>query len=118
MSNDIYQKALATAQHEFSKHKRVATAYYNAIDKAKNEMNEAMVNKKQKKKVSRDEDISQYERDRLQNIANNEGFLTTLDCSSNTMPADAVVLWVQKMWLDKILSGEKTMEIRSILGST
>ena len=116
VGNDVYERALGAAQSEFGRHKRAATGYHNAVHAAKMELIEAMGNKKavrHKTTRSRDADVSAYERERLEQIERNKGVLAALSSSSNSMPADAVVLWVQKHWLDKILLGDKTMEIRT-----
>ena len=113
VSNEIYERVKAAAQQAFGQHWRVATAYHNAEHAAKRELIEAMPTKSKRPRRSTGEELSKYERDRLRQIKDNKDMLSSLEARHSSMPADAVVLWVQKKWLDMILAGQKTMEIRT-----
>ena len=121
LSEELYEQVCLQACDTFARYKRPATGFHNAqyvvMRTLKSEMGGTMTTKgggTSKKKSKTNEPLSEYEKKRLAAIRDNKMELVRQNIEPLTgLSTDDVVLWIQKEHLDKIVRGEKTMEIRN-----
>ena len=114
MEEGVYEGILAAAQSAFDSRERSRTGYYSAETAAKKALIEKLGSPGTSAHTTATvtEELSAYELRRQQNMQSNNDALWNVYMKDN-IPSDAVLLWIQKEHLDKIIDGEKTMEIRS-----
>ena len=120
LSDELYEQVCLQAHDTFAKYRRPATGFHNAqyvvMRTLKSEMGRTTTKRGggNSKRNKEDEPLSEYEKKRLEAIRDNKKELERQNIESLTgLSKDDVVLWVQKEHLDKIIRGDKTMEIRN-----